>query len=1392
MRQLNEHHSFTGMQRDMSISKHPTSFLYNAKNIRLTPRGDDTMFAITNERGTVEVGIKITGTYLGHCLLNNYLVVFTREASPSEGNPHDHITRIDLGAQPSNGANPNPKVLYSGELDFSTSYPIKAVASYENDQVQKVYWTDGYKPPRMINIVGDILDRTEGNEDTADSQFDFIRNLKLQETVKVKKIIGGNGAFPAGVIQYAFTYYQKHGQESNIFYTSPLIPVSPYDRGGKADEVVDNAFQISISGIDQSFDYLRIYSIQRTSLDGKPICKRVQDIAINPTGSSPISSTTFTDVGTSGDSVDPTELLFKGGESVVAKTIEQKDGTLFLGNLEVDRTNINPTIANSITIDNNVDRKFYPEKVTTGNYAYNCQLTALNASKDMSVPCAGFKKGDYYRLGVQFQYKTGKWSDPIFIKDEIVAKSPSIGTEDSGATPIVKVPVLTGTIQSEDVADLVSHGYKKVRAVVVYPSVLDRVTICQGVGCMAMNAGSIADSRKQASWFFRPSVYNDDFEGSRGTVSPFSNLYGHLPYMNVTYADGGLEYTSRYNPSDIRQVEIQGHFGGGKDIDLDLYFATINSPDIEFEDYFAHLALTTTSYRKVGLASFKRTSSNIEIQTETPTISTSATGAVSRAFDDEGSYGIVAGPFYEDWIVDDTNDMSFERWSEAKNPVLWMVYPWQRNGSLNNDIERPTGKGARSALLKKKVISNLRYADTIWSTGTITTSEFDDKPLLFGSDEATILKFGSILYQGNIDTLLSPSRAGGLYFGFGTKDSSDTTNADCPAIDTNNNVNTSFTSPYWWMTFIKEENGVFGNAGVYKWAEQENSNNNNELEWNWWFQKGAVGDKYQELALGKYPVRMKYKSTKHLVASSSSGGQLSTGSATSTNKSVLPIIEIIRKGDTPSGSAPFYRATMFGGTSTDAKKANLWIPCGEPVKLSDTDSEGRVTYEYSYGDTYFQRWECMKTYPFTEEDVNQIIEIGSFMLETHVNIDGRCDRNRGQLTNVSPRNFNLMNPVYSQLNNFFTYRILDSSYYSLNKYSNQITWTKEKIGGAEVDPWTNITLASTYDVDGSKGEIISLNTWKDKLFCFQSKGVSNILFNSRVQIPTSDNMPIEISNSYKVDGYRYLSDGIGCGNMFLIKETPSGIYFMDNVSNSLYHIGESIQDITTTHGMTSWFRNNASGIRKLLYDDVNHDLYLVCDSNSLCYSEVLGQFTSFLDYSGIPLIESYNNRVFTLHNNSLYGMFEGEYNDFFPTTALVEGQSVTTHNYQPWEFTFISNGSDNSTQDFDKIFSNIDYRMDISKGAIHKPDESLEYIQVVNEYQDTGKVALSRSRVASNYFNPQDANLQKKFRIWRIQIPRNKNSIDRIRNPWCKITLGSNGTGPKKAVLHDLNVQYYI
>ena len=60
-----------------------------------------------------------------------------------------------------------------------------------------------------------------------------------------------------------------------------------------------------VSNIDTSFDYLRIYSIQRTSINSIPICKRIQDIAI--TG----SSASYVDTGLNGNTIDPTDNIPK-------------------------------------------------------------------------------------------------------------------------------------------------------------------------------------------------------------------------------------------------------------------------------------------------------------------------------------------------------------------------------------------------------------------------------------------------------------------------------------------------------------------------------------------------------------------------------------------------------------------------------------------------------------------------------------------------------------------------------------------------------------------------------------------------------------------------------------------------------------------------------------------------------------------------------------------------------------------------------------------------------------------------------------------------------------------------------------------------------------------------
>ena len=1420
MAKLQDSHIFSGMQRDVSVSKHPAQFLYDGLNVRLTARESDTLLSISNEKGTFDVETSIQGTYLGHCMLNQYLVVF------SHSETKDYIYRIDLSKE-----YPAKVVLYGnaeGHSSLGFSAHIDAIASYESKTIQKVYWTDGINQPRIINIAPEYDGEIESYNSTS---FDFIPTLKLEEEVVVQKLLGTPGEFAPGVIQYAFTYYNKYGQESNIFYTTPLYYISYPDRGGSPEDKISNAFKITIKNVDDNFDFLRIYSIQRTSINATPFCKRVQDMLISEMSSKDGKKyMNYTDTGTNGDSIDPTELLYKGGERIIASTIEQKDNTLFLGGISISRESLSDIQFSVDSLEETrkqgwfnqpSQRSIYMKGGYSQSYSYANQLTAFTSSlENESTPCSGFKRGNVYRCGIQFQHITGKWSEPIFITDVKVTGSCSYNYDDNSATTCIKLPCIKGTIPASIITKAYNKQYRKVRPVVVFPEPQDRNILCQGVIAPTVYTNKHDkdnNPKRQSSWFFRP-YKNGSFVNDNMTVAPASydkNADPTLQYCERNIdSNSPVEGGTAFNPVRIREVEIQGSFENDNKFKVSIDTVSMHSPDITFGEQLAVTDFSGMSGQKVGDVIFTNTLSDIDIQTETPTIGSIGSGFVHKTFNTENSYGIGAGLYYDDSVVDENGD-KIEAYNKLKQSGKWLVYPWQGTGSLNNDINRPADKGVASAKLKKKVISNLRYASTEFSTSfpNVWASNIQ----LFSSDEVSIVKLGDDVYQGNIDTSITPDFSDGVYLALEslTVDGTRPKDGHWEAFGIKyTEDNTEFNSTHWLKTWSLKEN-VGEQQGLRIWYGS-----------NWAWLGQDVGDDYIDFDRKKLPVRMKYKSTPHLVFN------IKNKDAFSTTEYSLPIVEITQNVND---------SLRFGGRSKDARMANNWVPCGKPKAITENSS---CTIEYSYGDTYFQRYDCLKTYPFTPEDLNQIVEIGSFMLESYINIDGRYDRNRGQLNNLNmtPQNFNLINPVYSQTDNFFTYKILDEDYYINNTFPNQITWTKEKSSGADVDLWTNITLASTYDMDGSKGEVVSLNTWKDQIFCFQNKGVSNILFNSRVQIPVSDGVPIEISNNYKVDGYKYLSDGIGCNDKWLIKETSSGIYFVDSVGSHLLHIGDGgLQDLSEKCNMTTWFKDNAGSIVKTVFDDINHDVYLVQGEGgkALCFSEKLGQFTGFYDYDNINLIETYNNHVFTMKDRSLWRMFDGEYCNFFGTN-------------KPWSLTFISNGGDKMT--LDKIFTNLEFRAcvegegsngsssevnvfdstfdftfhtsgEVTPSAKYTPYLPMDYLETWDEYQH-GIANLSWKNGHSAFLHhtrDKGGSLKRKFRIWRCDIPRDNvgsstgasstfddtfdytfrggkqtrkaHPNDRMRNPWLFIKLQKNAaeTGKylHKTELHDLMVTYF-
>ncbi len=501
--------------------------------------------------------------------------------------------------------------------------------------------------------------------------------------------------------------------------------------------------------------------------------------------------------------------------------------------------------------------------------------------------------------------------------------------------------------------------------------------------------------------------------------------------------------------------------------------------------------------------------------------------------------------------------------------------------------------------------------------------------------------------------------------------------------------------------------------------------------------------------------------------------------------------------------------TRYGGVSASAVQNNVFIPCGP-----DTPMTAPVPgYE---GDTYFQRYDCLVGYPQSTNDRNQLIDIASVMLETHVNLDGRTDKDRGvcQLADIDYTQFGAVNMVYSQSNDFFPSRVFDEMT-NQGKYPTTVTWSKEKHPLETNDTWMNVTLASTLTMDPSFGPLNAIRSYKNTLVAFQNKGISELLFNPRVQISTSDGVPVEIANSGKMEGKRTISNHYGCFNKWSVVEGRNGLYFKDDLSKEILRFdGQSIEPLSSKARLDVWVRNHsynlawdpASGGNTVSFFDRNEsEVYFVnpaADADDIApaivYNEKLGAFTSFYSYAGVPLMVNVLGRLVTYKSSYLWRMHEGFYNTFF---GEYRPSSIT------WRICPEPYG--------DKIWTNIEYRTDFievldSTSAAFKYDEgeaaagavgymkdiTFDTMKVWNEYQNTGSIDMSYTGT-TGLKSTTEADTRKKFRIWRADIPRDPgsaNKMDRIRNPWIYLKLTKNYSAAIDRIrmeMHDLLIKYY-
>ena len=834
---------------------------------------------------------------------------------------------------------------------------------------------------------------------------------------------------------------------------------------------------------------------------------------------------------------------------------------------------------------------------------------------------------------------------------------------------------------------------------------------------------------------------------------------------------------------------------------VDQSVVTFHSPDIEFDTNTRSIDNSLLKMRIVGYVPITATISDVDIQTSSIQLNYRNTTALPRGFWHEtvgntGYYGIGSLNAAPMWYDDEYHGNKDEGGENKKQyTTAFMTYPWHRNGSLNNQNAKDSNN-YRSAVLKRKIMSNLRFSYKSYYLEGDTTiasmpntqynlsgiSLFDSNETINSRINGNLTDSKNINYYGNVDKIVSSSRVF--------------------RIDSSHQV-TGY--PIFKTSRFQAGASLTGYHNAYTLSSVNEITDHAE--------EGDVSSTQKQQRFGSDPVSIKYKSTPHAVLALQGDSSYKILPTAKYNGIAL---------NTVSGTTPFWSTTYqdvkqsvlpinmnygwlwlvelyndnvqnrFGGTSDNAIENNTWLPCGQPVSIDDA-ADSTKGIKWTEGDTFFQRYDCLKTYPFTNEDTNSVVDILSFMVETRVNIDGRYDRNRGQNSNLqmSPINFNLLNHVYSQNNNFFSYRTLDKTLFNVDTYKNYITWTKKKTPGEEVDTWTNITLANVLDLDGDKGNITALKRFNNSLFAFQDKAFSQILYNENTQLSTTAGVPIEIANSGKVDGKRYVSETVGCANKWSIIESPYGLYFMNSNNASINLYNGQLLDLTSKYGFNSWARkliNKESwkpsfNTFRTFYDRNSKDVYFVNKDIALDFSETMNQFTSFISYENTPAMFNVANKFYAFKNGQLYEQEAGDYGVFFGVC-------------KPYHITFIDN------QDYvhDKIYTNLEFRAvvdpDMSNNAFNLPFDKL----TANTDYQSGTVD----------FKPQQGNtyksypsLVRKFRIWRADIPRavwttagGIRKQDRMRNPWIYLKLEktafNNLSKQNKIEMHDLIIDYYI
>jgi hypothetical protein len=1148
-----------------AIKTSPRSMIiFSETTVIISVNGGASQYTRTDQTASVQTNLQI----IGQANLRNELIIFTTNNELEVGGNGQIWKVVYNNATQKYDIN----LRYSHDfIGFSTAYPIEAIARYENDEIQRTYWTDFYNNVRTLNVA--TIDTSIG----VNLQFlDLAPSVDFTRPV-ISKIQTG-GSLKAGVYQYFYTLSSESGAKTRVSPTSKMVSLVVTGENGtewsQLGEVngsipgtnTNKSIQITIKDIDVTYTNIEVGYLYYGDLEANPEIFIFDTLQVPNTGELIVahSGAELTSI------VSNTEYKAFGIPFKKAKTITHQDNRLIVGNVE--------------TPDNS-DLKFNARayrfcNTVTGFDAAGNSLASLTNSLEILYPVAGAGSNIYcyvpnlnvndtfwnqedpeadtmpsiVRDGIN-PYNRPDWAD-----DFLPFKWQKNGTILGGSGPHVSYKFIT----SAD-ANGPTYGYK-------YQEPSDTAPLLSSPTNLSFvyNFNNVNDEVyeiKEGRQTFKNSLYTQNFKGYvPGEVYRFGivlyDLEGNPGFVNWI---GDIKFPELW---EIRaNMGPDGLNGPGSEIFGELPVSIPeNDPRWLYNDGY-NLYKSRATEINSGIFTLSTDQLGIEFSIQLP-------GALGSKV---SGYEIVR---VKREIGDKTKVASGLGTLVAK---------------VNSSSELRLFTGQQSPQLKFR-LKNL--------TGLATQLTYPqlESPASYPADAGRCIMFYSPAFHFLDETGFSVNdriRIEGL-----------ASPADSPsfptAITNAKNKNYSFSFNVSHKHLILKDTTLNGDV---KYGNRTHSNGKTTIPLVA-ARTIPTGGQLSAVPGISPPVRFvnatpelaDYPASTLVTSAPHDGVE---GTLLVINDDSVLKLPFLYAGENdfvgPYGIGngqlliTYEREVLeqYGGNTQAARANNFYIKTGSFVSIPSTAQVFNVFDLKTFGgDIYYMLYDITRIDGIQDTAEKPLFSVRHgyiFPCFSPINLDYRKGRHflnkalpdgsypTGSETEYLHDTFEY-EKVYDRQDDYVTFIGRQVNPSIKNKFDNRVHASNGKANGELIDNWRQFPVLLYKDVDGAYGPINKLLQHNDNVYYFQNAASGYLLINPRASVSTSTAGGLQMGFGDVIHDFEYISTEIGCFHQWVPIATADNIYIIDTQLKSLFSIqGKQITPVSEMASMNPEFRKQLVG-----------------------------------------------------------------------------------------------------------------------------------------------------------------------------------------------------------------------